>query len=385
MGIAPNAATWLGLVSSCVKRQQYDEAIGFLKELLSSGAELDPKAHFTIIDAYTEAGAAQDALDYFDSLKAASDDRLGPNIYRAALRACKAGKDADRALELVNEVESEYGEVTKDLYTHVAEVCQSCERWNELVAVLRDMRGAGVPVSVPQLKNTYKPALTALAQQGRAMEASALFEELIEDLSRGGQWREILVAFESVEKESRDAYTYSSTMRALVNAESPVEEVLALWERMAEDGVEATRVAHRTLIVELEVQGMWQKALDIWGEMRTKGFTPDEPTFIAVLAACEKGELWETLLDVFEESKSAGFSVAESQVVARSVISACEKTGQEERRQAVVEESQRLADAKRAAIREAKAKHVQHAKRTKRYRNVERGRAKHAQRQEVSQ
>merc|ERR1712194_460657 len=214
-----------------------------------------------------------------------------------------------------------------------------------------------------------------------AMEASALFEELVEDLSKAGQWKEVLVAFESVEKDNRDAYTYSSTMRALINAESPVEEVLALWDRMAEDGVEPTRVAHRTLIVELVVKGMWQKALVIWDEMRTKGLKPDEPTYIAVLAACEKGERWETLLDVFEESKGAGFSVAESQVVVRSVMSACDKTGQEGRRKAVVEESRQLA----AAKLEAKAKSMQRIKQQKRYKNAGRGREKHAERREVSQ
>merc|ERR1712194_618316 len=147
----------------------------------------------------------------------------------------------------------------------------------------------------------------------------------------------------------------------------------------------ATRVAHRNLIVELEVKGMWQKALVIWGEMRTKGLKPDEPTYIAVLAACEKGELWETLLDVFEESKRSGFSVAESQVVARSVISACDKTGQEERRQAVVEESRQLAAAKREGRSSATTKKTRHVKQTRRYKNAGRGRAKHAQRQEVSQ
>merc|ERR1712037_754313 len=115
-------------------------------------------------------------------------------------------------------------------YLSAARACQSRSLWGKVALVLRDMREADLPVSRAELTNAYKPALKAFMQEGRSIEASALFEHLIGFLAKAGQWKEILMAFHYIEKSKRDVYIYTSAMRALTDAGSPVEEVLALRE-----------------------------------------------------------------------------------------------------------------------------------------------------------
>lgn len=95
----------------------------------------------------------------------------------------------------------------------------------------------------------------------------------------------------------RSVITYSSLISACERA-GECDLALALFDRMAGEGLRANTICYNSLITACAQGCRWQRAAEVFDRMAAQGCTPDVVSYTALISAYEKGGQWRRALQV---------------------------------------------------------------------------------------
>lgn len=126
----------------------WPRALALLEGMESQGSGPDVVAYTTAISALGRAGKAAEALRLFERMRARSSLCVDEGSYHAALDACARGGGVGdegglwrQALRLVREMEEKGMGPGRLAHQSGVQACAQAGRWEEALALLRDMGG----------------------------------------------------------------------------------------------------------------------------------------------------------------------------------------------------------------------------------------------------
>jgi len=291
------------------------------------GAPRNVRDYTTIISAWTRVRRPDRALALFDRMRSeksptadGANHSLSSSIeptlitFNAAIAACAKASNADRALELLDEVRA--AGMEPDAYTYNATIsaCAKGGRWElalELFSTMRDLERIEPDVF------TYAAALTACDRGGLGERAV----ELLREMQRGHS------------KCRPDAAVYALAMSACAKRDATWPAALALFDEMrlppqltssrrtprtaagdAEEeedvvvvtvgGVEPDGAAYGAVVAACDRGALWERASACVHEMRARGFRPHATTYAHAVSACAKARRFDDAKRLFDESRT---------------------------------------------------------------------------------
>ena len=274
-------------------------------------------AYASAIRAHEAAGQLDAALGLFDRMieRGVSPDT---HCYCAALGACRRGKLADRALELLRAAAEADSAARPNgaMYTLAMAACNAAERWETCLELFDERRK--VP-EAPIDSYAYSVAMGACAQ-GKAVErAKSLLDEMEADETCAGNsfaWNNAMVTCTRAGDPAAALELYDR-MRAGACALTDHSVAAALaacravsdWQRAqaAFDGAKSARspMCYTALLDNLADGGQWALVLRYFEAMRKAGVPPTARAYERAIEACDREDPDRALI-LFAEMRASG-------------------------------------------------------------------------------
>lgn len=394
--IQPNGGTYIAMMEMCLGTRRYDQAKEFARDIADQNF-LKPYDYSKLIALHVASREGEIAMEWFDK---AMLERLSLPIetYGGALRALKQLGDGERALSLLMEVKCTcylsthrpglvtsfyistidacakaglFGELADlpadflqethvsgrkgwlagmlgyrtQLFDRVVSVLVEHKQVHDLLGTLRDAQQEDVFLSTEVLRS----ALACLKSAGIDYESLKPWAEknLANRLKRLDDASGIAERFEDLGVRSK---------KPAPNKVYPDgAELMKLRESMREGISEASVKNYSLVINRLKSEGMLQEAIQAYDEMRSKDIEPDERIARVVIMSMERAEMWEDLLQAFELAKERSLLGGKKRRLTSAAITACRRTGQQERARELEDELEQLRQKKSESAKEVRA------------------------------
>lgn len=263
------------------------------------------------IRAHTAAGEWQAALGIFERAQLRGVPATG-HLYSAALGACRSGKQASRALEIMESARADPDfEMEGIMYMLAMSACNEAKKWEASLELFAQQRAA-----------------IGLDAQAYAVAIRACVV--------GQQWEralELLEECESHEALRGNDYVWNDAMVACNRAGQP-QKALELYDRMREGACSLSEYSVSAALNATKDTADWERAQSIYDYSQAVAQSSSMCTavFLDVLVL---GEQWELTLQYFDALRATGAEPSTDAFVA--AVEACDHVDPD-RAQRLVEE-----------------------------------------------
>ncbi|CAM9317114.1 unnamed protein product [Pylaiella littoralis] len=345
----------------------------------------------TAMIACGEGGSWELALELFRDMAHPSSPPSSSPSPSSSSSAAAAAATSPRPAATATADERGRGGVAPDLisYNTIIDVCKKCGRWKEAVKILREMDtpgggaegsggdgdggggdgggGGGGGGIVPNVV-TYTSAFVACGKSGRWDEALALFREMkqvgikpdvisyntaISASGEAGRWQDGLALLVEMPGEGvKPDHTSYSTAILLCGRCGQLEAGLGVLRNIIPaHGATANVLNYSAASVVCAVCKDWEKVLGVFEEMREKRISPNAACLTDLVVVSAKTGQWEELLEALKKLVEAGdiISSKDLEVITKTAVAAARNCGKDEAEQLRLAEVLSLASPQQAS------------------------------------
>lgn len=336
----------LKLVRSCGKQEPLPQRV------LDEARLIDDRALALLIKQLDTAGLSHRGWSIFNHLRALMPAHpLDVFSFTAVIATCKTERGAERAVEVMDDMQARGIEQNVHTYTALMNVYGKCGKYTLALNIYQKMVEAGqVPnvvtyntlihtfgklgqcdkalkvldtmkkSGVQPVLRTYNTLIIAcnLCNQPRKaltvsawlladgfLPSSTTYNALISAYGKVRQFDKALEIYQWMRHIDCSVITYSSLINVCEKA-GYWEMALKIFNEMLENGCSPNSVTYNSLISACAQGGQYELAFQAFDRMGTHGCKPDVVTYTALINALERGGLWRKALEVFERMDRSG-------------------------------------------------------------------------------
>lgn len=173
-GLAPDKVSYTSTVGAAGRAGEWEKALGLWQQMLAEGIDIDSLALHNLLRAVTLAGQSEVALFVFGRALKTAPSVCTSTVFSAALEACAASAQRDRALALLQAMSTMRPRVfpSPACYHYICAACAADDDWKGALSAVQDMLREDMQ---PQ-DRTWQVVLAACRKAGRDEEADQLSE-----------------------------------------------------------------------------------------------------------------------------------------------------------------------------------------------------------------
>lgn len=266
-----------------------------------------------------------------------------PTLSRYRAHPCLFSRCRE-AVDLIEEMQTDAGIIPNAItYNAAITACRKGKQAKKAVALLQEMTERGIAPNVA----SFSAAISALGGAGHSKGAVALFREM----DRAGVEPDVMCftavlsacaggnkpASQRRNGSAGGGGTVATGAGAPATNTPPWEDALAILREMPAAGLEPNVFHFNAAVSACAAFGRWREAVGLLGEMeRLAGVSPDVVTFSAAITACGNGLKFEHAVALLRKMPEKG--LRPNNFAYNAAISACAKCGRYESATALLSE-----------------------------------------------